>query len=80
MFPRGKIEQDRQAGQAPLLEAATCVLHELHVHRHELGDEGLEVVDRLVPLLQPVLVEGSDLAELRLQLSIADLDRRRCCK
>merc|ERR1719209_1849869 len=57
------------------LESPAGLLHEPEVDRHELGDEGLEVVDRLVPLLQPVLVQGRDLAELGLELAVADLDQ-----
>ena len=56
-----------------LLESPTCVLHELHIDGHELGDEGLEVVDGLIALLQPVLVECSDLAKFSLQLTITHL-------
>ena len=48
-------------GLRAALEAAHGVLQELEVDRHELGHEGLQVVDGLVPLLQPVLVESSDL-------------------
>ena len=56
-----------------LLESSTCVLHELHIDGHKLGDEGLEVVDGLIALLQPVLVECSDLAKFSLQLTITHL-------
>ena len=51
------------AGLGASLEAPHGVLQELEVDRHELGHEGLQVVDGLVALLQPVLVECSDLRE-----------------
>ena len=49
------------AGLGASLEAPHGVLQELEVDRHELGHERLQVVDGLVALLQPVLVECSDL-------------------
>ena len=55
------------------LKSSKCILHKLHIDGHKLGNKGLHVVDGLVPLLQPVLIEGSNLAQLCLQLPITVL-------
>jgi len=47
------------------------VFHELLVDGHELGGEGLEVVDGLAAQLQAVFVVGRHVGHLRLQLTIA---------
>ena len=54
-------------------KASECLLDELHVDGHELGHEGLQVVDGLVALVEPVLVVGRYLAQLRLQLPVTSL-------
>lgn len=51
--------------------AIETIFHELLVHGHEPGDEGLEVVDGLVAQLQPVLIVGSQVSHLCLQLPVA---------
>ena len=55
------------------LKSSKCILHKLHIDGHKLGNKGLHVVDGLVPLLKPVLIEGSNLAQLCLQLPITVL-------
>ena len=46
-----------------ILKSSVGRLHELHVGRHELGNKGLEMVDGLVSLGQPVLIERRNLTE-----------------
>lgn len=48
-----------------------AVLHELLVDGHELGGEGLEVVDGFAAQLHPVLVVSCHVGHLRLQLTVA---------
>ena len=55
------------------LEFSKSVLHVLHVDRHELGHEGLQVIDGLVPLVESVLVECCNLTQLSLQFSVTVL-------
>ena len=57
------------------LKSSKCILDKLHVDGHELGNKRLHVVDGLVPLLEPVLVEGSNLAQFCLQFSITVLHK-----
>lgn len=47
------------------------VFHELLVDGHELGGEGLEVVNSFAAQLQSVFVEGCHVGHLCLQLAIA---------
>lgn len=47
------------------------VFHELLVEGHELGSEGLEVVDSFVAQLQSVFVVGCYVGHLGLQLTVA---------
>ena len=49
-----------------ILKSSVGRLHELHVGRHELGNEGLEMVDGLVSFGQPVLIERRNLTEFGL--------------
>ena len=58
-----------------LLEASQCLFHELEVDGHELGDEGLEVVDRLAALVHPVLEEGRPVGHLVLEPAVAVLEQ-----
>lgn len=56
-----------------LSEVPHGFLDELHVERHELCDECLEVVDGLVALAQAMLVLGGQTGHLGLQLTVAVL-------
>lgn len=47
------------------------IFHELLVNGHELGGEGLKVIDSLIAQLQSVFVVGCHVGHLRLQLAIA---------
>ena len=58
-----------------VLKSSKCILNKLHVDSHELSHECLHVADGLVPLQEPVLVEGSNLAQLRFEFPITVLHK-----
>ena len=56
------------------LNAAHSLLHKLHVDCHEFSDESLQVVDGLVAPVETMLIFGSQVSNLHLQLAVTILD------
>ena len=55
------------------LKSAVGRLHELHVGRHELDHESLEMVDSFVSFVKLVLIKCSKLTEFSLEFSVTIL-------